>query len=209
MRFKDQDGTETDQNYNLSLSTSVADLRELVNAISKDEEEEEYTFYYGTVEVGGADPDPEEPLGGGHRARRGDGRTGYSHHVPARLVVAGSARDENLELVGRTQRGHFGRGLQPERARPRLGLGRHHGAVLGYLDREPERGLQRTQELGASGLLVAGRAAARHWRLGRCYLLMGPCGAFEGRCEAGRAQEVHHCTGLGASAPEQRLLEAG
>lgn len=51
MRFKDQDGKETEQNYNLSLRANIADLREIVKAITKEDEDNEYTFYYKTVEV--------------------------------------------------------------------------------------------------------------------------------------------------------------
>ena len=62
MRFKDQDGKETEQNYNLSLRANIADLREIVKAITKEEEDNEYTFYYKTVEVRHSLPDPKESV---------------------------------------------------------------------------------------------------------------------------------------------------
>jgi hypothetical protein len=49
--FMDQDGNKTDQVYKLSLSTSVQDMRELVKTITKEEEDNEYSFFHGPTEI--------------------------------------------------------------------------------------------------------------------------------------------------------------
>jgi NAD(P)H-flavin reductase len=42
---------ESMESYDLPLKTTTAELREILKAVTKDGDENDYTFYYGATEV--------------------------------------------------------------------------------------------------------------------------------------------------------------
>lgn len=52
IKFKDQDGLETEQSYDLDAKTSVEDLQEILKAAVQNlDQDNEYSFYHNTFEV--------------------------------------------------------------------------------------------------------------------------------------------------------------
>ena len=52
IKFKDQDGLETEQSYDLDAKTTVEDLQEILKAAVQNlDQDSEYSFYHNTFEV--------------------------------------------------------------------------------------------------------------------------------------------------------------
>lgn len=52
IKFKNQDGNETEQSYDLEAKTTVEDLQEILKAAVDDlDDDNDYVFYHNTFEV--------------------------------------------------------------------------------------------------------------------------------------------------------------
>lgn len=51
IKFRDQDGKETEQSYDLEAKTTVEDLQSILKTAVDVDEDFEYIFYHGTNEV--------------------------------------------------------------------------------------------------------------------------------------------------------------